>query len=84
MTDDNTKTYRAWCATCHNNFGNYSRPQDAANAELQHQIAAHPAQLSPAPGTAAGTDNPGGRNSQSKRLTHDQKRNNFRKPGTRP
>jgi hypothetical protein len=84
MTGENVKTTRAWCAQCRRSFGNYTDPRDAANAELQHQIGSHPAQLSPAPGTAVGTNNPGGRVSQSKtRLTRDQKRNNFRKPGKR-
>lgn len=78
MTDDG---YRAACWACES-LGNYANLTDAYNAELQHQINKHPAQLSPAPGTPAGTDNPGGRVRQGRRaLTRDQKRGKFPKPG---
>ncbi len=41
MTD---AAHRATCHIC-GSLGNYTDPGDAANAELQHQINAHPAQL---------------------------------------
>ncbi len=36
--------YRASCPQC-GSLGNYTRQDDANNAELQHQVNAHPAQL---------------------------------------
>lgn len=36
--------YRASCPQC-GSLGNYTRQDDANNAELQHQVNSHPAQL---------------------------------------
>lgn len=56
MTTD--RPHRATCHIC-GSLGDYTDPRDAANAELQHQASAHPAQLyadpAPNPGTRVNT-----------------------------
>jgi hypothetical protein len=52
MGDDNVKKYEARCWKC-KSIGHYERPEDAANAETQHQINNHPVQLQGNTGNAS-------------------------------
>lgn len=77
MTDD-TGEYRATCCYC-GSLGNYTSNRDAANAELQHQLNKHPVQLQGATGNGSTAKTSG----KPAKLTRDQRRGKFPKPGKR-
>ena len=78
QSDHDSDSYRATCCYC-GSLGNYGSNRDAANAELQHQLNKHPVQLQGATGNASTAKATG----KGAKLTRDQKRNKFRKPGTK-
>lgn len=76
--DSSEGQYRASCYAC-GSLGNYTSNRDAANAEMQHQLSKHPVQLQGNTGNASTAKS--GKDGKPAKLTRDQKRNNFKKPG---
>lgn len=78
---DSTGHHPATCGRCRRTLSTWPTAQEAADAELNHQLQRHPATLEDSGGGAA-SGSQAGRGKPAK-LTRDQTRNKFRKPGTK-
>jgi hypothetical protein len=80
--DDNINRFPAQCAKCGRGLGIHRTAQDAGDAEMNHWLQAHPvggARDSEGRFTTAD----GGKSGKPAKLTRDQKRGKYPKPGKR-